>query len=83
MYEDLSPEQECPFCIPVLAETIQHRHRHRSKTMVAGLLFRVVVPYNFPSLNRAAPAAEIQPYLLGCKKIGAQQCLVINLEPAR
>jgi hypothetical protein len=33
MYEDLSPEQECPFCISVLAETMQHRHRRRCKQL--------------------------------------------------
>ena len=33
MYEDLSPEQDCPFCISILAETVQHRHRHRSKQL--------------------------------------------------
>lgn len=33
MYEDLSPEMECPFCISVLAETVQHRHRGRSEQL--------------------------------------------------
>ena len=33
MYEDLSPDQECPFCIPVLTETMQHRHQQRCRRL--------------------------------------------------